>query len=249
MLEQLRWRKKKESSENSEKKKVSLLHADVELHLVEPLPSMAGGVAESNVARLNGGEELNGAVVTGGCFVYFSVVVKSEEVVCVNVKPRTGDLDLFASSTVRFPSSVDFEICSVDGIGEKELKLRGGRDGTSVEYVVGVVSEQAVEFVARVASAVPHGVAPAHSNNDDAEMCSNCRKAIPKASLQLHSVRCKQLVFFCEPCHFAIPSSAKNKHEMVMHGNVVCGCGASMERREIPNHKRDGKCPLSLSIW
>lgn len=233
----------------SEDGAVSLLHADVELHLVEPVQSADA----SSFPRLEK-EELKGAVVMPGSLVYFSVSVKSDVVAVVSVKPKSGDVDLFASTVVRFPSAMDFEVCSADGIGEKELKLRA-LDGHETEYVVGVVSETPVEFVARLNQNPLETVAP-NSNNEDSAFCENCQKFIPKASFELHSLRCRQLVFHCKLCRVALPLSAKKKHELLMHCEVVCACGTALQRYQIPLHKRRQdvksevpKCPLSPVSW
>lgn len=221
----------------------------MELHLVEPVTSLD----VSSFPRLEN-EELKGAVVKSGSFVYFSVMVKDGESVVVNVKPKAGDVNLFASSLSRFPNETDFEACSVDSFGEKDLKLSGFK-GHETEFVIGVVSETPLEFVARL-NRLEDAAVSSNSNSDHSVLCGNCQKMIPKASFDLHSVRCPQLVFFCKSCRISLPLSVKSKHDAMMHGQIVCGCGMELQRFQIPAHKRSDstvsgvpKCPLSPVAW
>ncbi len=209
---------------------VSLLHADVELHLVDPIDVTDAAPALSEK------QETPGKIGGGGEFAYHSVLLRVGEVLSVQVKPKDAsqDVDVFASSLTRFPTTNDFEFASVNSIGEKELILQGARQDTV--YVIGITGKNAVDFGVKLAPASLQFQGGSHSNND--AVCDNCRKPIPISSLQLHSLRCRQLVFFCNVCNCSMPQSAKAKHEAVMHEAIVCSCGTGLLRCFVPEHKR-----------
>jgi hypothetical protein len=227
---------------------VSLLHADVELHLVDPIE------ADDAAPALSDRSETVGKVGAAGSFAYFFVLVRAGESIAVQVKPKDAarDVDVVASSTTRFPTSNDYELASVNSIGEKELVISGLRQDTV--FVLGVTSNVAgIEFAMRLTQAQLQQSSGNNNNNDDS-VCDNCKKPIPLSSLQLHSVRCRQLVHFCTLCHCSMPASVRAKHEAWMHESIVCGCGESLIRAHVPEHKRTcalrdercGYCGLTL---
>lgn len=68
--------------------------------------------------------------------------------------------------------------------------------------------------------------------------CSNCRRAIPNASIATHEAFCRRNNVICEMCDQVIRSLDRLSHFEEVHKGVTCACGESMEIRFLPTHKQ-----------
>jgi hypothetical protein len=129
----------------------------------------------------------------------------------------------------------------VNDLGSKEIVLSAPKN--SKTFVVSVMSQDpkctySLKAVGRSGNNNKNNNNNNNNNND--EVCDNCKKHIPVSSMQLHQVRCRKLVFFCELCNAPMNVNAQEKHITVMHAEVMCPhCGDPILRFQLPLHRKE----------
>ncbi len=108
--------------------------------------------------------------------------------------------------------------------------------------------ERATATVAVPVAVVPTSAgAPGHAvgsvdlsgvENVDWKRCPNCRRGIPIASFDRHSLPCARLNWFCELCHVAVEKRSQLEHVETLHSVMFCDCGTEMEARFLEAHKQ-----------
>jgi len=76
----------------------------------------------------------------------------------------------------------------------------------------------------------------------DYKMCDNCKRPIPMANYNMHTLTCSRNNYLCPGCGEVIQKSKKEQHTEEVHALVYCECGAQMENRYLPSHKQKD-CP------
>ena len=218
---------------------ISLLQTDLALDF---LPALDSSESSNELPRLEMGEE----ITAEGSLLHFSFRLKSDDCILLSCKPMdgAGDVDLFISSNTRNPGPNDFEMACVNDIGAKEIAMEGNK-GNEREYVVACVANgESVRYTLRV----EFNLKPPVEGVDGGTVCDNCRRSIPEAALQMHQLRCPQLVYRCAVCDETMSAKSKDKHQSVMHELIEClHCGENgLERRVMPLHLRE-ECEMRLS--
>ncbi len=80
---------------------------------------------------------------------------------------------------------------------------------------------------------------PPGQENVDWKRCPTCRKGIPVASFDRHTLPCSRLNVWCELCGGTVEKSSVQQHMQSQHAMVFCNCGAEVESRFLQRHEQN----------
>ncbi|KAM9118595.1 TRAF-type zinc finger domain-containing protein 1 isoform 1-T2 [Pangshura tecta] len=84
-------------------------------------------------------------------------------------------------------------------------------------------------------------------NDQETQLCSNCKKAIPVANFTIHEIHCNRNIGVCHFCKESVPKSEIKKHIESEHVQVTCKCNMKMEKCHLEDHEASA-CPLRPAI-
>lgn len=233
------------ANENTEERGISITDTDLNVDL-EGLK-----VGESQ-EELELGEAKEGTVNKGE-YVYYTIVLPEyiNGAYLIDVKPTSGDPDLYVSSKDRNPTQKSFT-WALQQKGEKKLILSSSDPNFAPgRYFIGIHAFQTdAKFSISVSlyegdeGYVLGGTSTETqtTQSGDLQFCSNCQRQVPAASFQLHSAQCARRNFRCIQCGLVMPVDQKDKHMSVIHGMLKCECGAEFEQDLLKLHK-EYECP------
>jgi hypothetical protein len=73
----------------------------------------------------------------------------------------------------------------------------------------------------------------------DWKKCPNCRRGIPIATFDRHTLQCARLQWFCELCQTAIEKRSQAEHMESLHAMLFCDCGTELEARAMAAHRQN----------
>ncbi len=73
----------------------------------------------------------------------------------------------------------------------------------------------------------------------DWKKCPNCRRGIPIATFDRHTLQCARLQWFCELCQTAVEKRAQTEHMEALHAMLFCDCGTELEARAMAAHRQN----------
>eukprot|EP00026_Physarum_polycephalum_P005372 Phypoly_transcript_05404.p1 GENE.Phypoly_transcript_05404~~Phypoly_transcript_05404.p1 ORF type:complete len:647 (-),score=125.54 Phypoly_transcript_05404:29-1945(-) len=201
------------------------------------------------------GEDKEGSVNKDE-YVYYTIILP--EYIgggyVIELKPSSGDPDLYISTKERNPTQHNFTWASQHK-GSKRLVI-STQDSkfTPGRYFIGVHGFQSdAKFSISVSlneendGQILGGTTTTTTDTQNANMsvCPNCQRAIPASALVLHEAQCMRRNFRCTQCGAVMPIDQKDKHLAVAHSKLRCECGAEFEQDLLPLHK-EFECPKRL---
>ncbi|XP_039361649.1 TRAF-type zinc finger domain-containing protein 1 [Mauremys reevesii] len=84
-------------------------------------------------------------------------------------------------------------------------------------------------------------------NDQETQLCSNCKKAIPVANFTIHEIHCNRNIGVCHFCKESVPKSEIKNHIESEHVQVTCKCNMKMEKCHLEDHEASA-CPLRPAV-
>ncbi|TFK14036.1 TRAF-type zinc finger domain-containing protein 1 [Platysternon megacephalum] len=84
-------------------------------------------------------------------------------------------------------------------------------------------------------------------NEQETQLCSNCKKAIPVANFTIHEIHCSRNIGVCRFCKESVPKSEIKNHIESEHVQVTCKCNMKMEKCHLEDHEASA-CPLRPAV-
>ncbi|XP_024052017.1 TRAF-type zinc finger domain-containing protein 1 isoform X1 [Terrapene carolina triunguis] len=84
-------------------------------------------------------------------------------------------------------------------------------------------------------------------NEQETQVCSNCKKAIPVANFTIHEIHCSRNIGVCRFCKESVPKSEIKNHIESEHVQVTCKCNMKMEKCHLEDHEASA-CPLRPAV-
>jgi ubiquitin fusion degradation protein 1 len=120
-----------------------------------------------------------------------------------------------------------------------EEKETAGSATSSAAAAAAAAAPTASGAPATSAGTAVGGVEVSGTENVDWKRCPTCRRGIPMASFDRHSIPCSRLNWFCELCQVAVEKRSQQEHLTACHTLFFCDCGTELETRFLAAHKQN----------
>ncbi|XP_064434475.1 TRAF-type zinc finger domain-containing protein 1 isoform X2 [Mirounga angustirostris] len=84
-------------------------------------------------------------------------------------------------------------------------------------------------------------------DDQDTQLCDNCKKEIPVFNFTIHEIHCQRNIGICPICKEPFPKSDMEGHMATEHCQVTCKCNKKLEKRQLKKHE-ETECPLRLAL-